>query len=103
MIVRDAAKSGVSFKSRRESFFADFNLYTHMAHFVGKQLHLRPNDILDKWGVPELIVAYGQYMNELANENYQAWKSAHRPKGYEPPEPQRYVVRFIGPKMLNEP
>ena len=74
-----------------------------MAHFVAKHLHMRPNDILDTWGVPELIVAYGQYANEIADENYQAWKDAHRPKGTERPEPRRYVVRFIGPKELGEP
>lgn len=73
-----------------------------MAHFVGKQLHIRPNEILDTWGVPELIVAYGEYANELANESYQAWKSSHRPKGYEAPQPKRYVVRFVGPREMEE-
>lgn len=86
----------------RENYFADFDLYTHMAHFVGKQLHIRPNDILDSWGVPELIVAYGQYANEIADENYKAWKSAHRPKGEEPPEPRRYIVRFLGVREMED-
>lgn len=63
---------------------------------------MRPNDILDGWGVPELIVAYGQYANEIADENYQSWKSTHRPKGWEPPEPKRYIVRFIGVKELED-
>ena len=39
-----------------------------MAHYVGKELHIRPNEILDTWGVPELIVAYGEYANETAYE-----------------------------------
>lgn len=89
-------------RKARDSVFADFDTYTHMAHFVGKQLHIRPNEILDTWGVPELIVAYGQYANELADENYRAYKNAHRPKGWEPPEPKRYIVRFIGVKELEE-
>lgn len=86
----------------RKSFFADFNIYTHMAHFVAKQLHLRPNDILDKWGVPELIVAYGEYANELADENYRSWRASQdaKRKGYTPPQPKRYVVRFIGPREM---
>lgn len=75
-----------------------------MAHFVGKQLHLRPNDILDVWGVPELIVAYGQYANEIADENYQSWKHGRmaRQKGWEPPEPRRYIVRFLGVRELED-
>lgn len=73
-----------------------------MAHFVGKTLHMRPNDIMDGWGVPELIVAYGQYANEIADENYHSWKAAHRPKGEEAPPPRRYVVRFIGVKELED-
>lgn len=75
-----------------------------MAHFVAKILHMRPNDILDGWGVPELIVAYGQYANEVADENYQGWKTRQRAKtkGWEPPEPKRYIVRFIGVKEMDD-
>ena len=74
-----------------------------MAHFVGKILHIRPNEILDTWGVPELIVAYGQYANELADENYQQWKSADdAKKGIKKDHipPRRYVVRFMGLREL---
>ena len=71
-----------------------------MAHFVGKQLHIRPSEILDTWSVPELIVAYGQYANEIADENFRSWKaSTDRRKGT-PPMPKRYVVRFIGMREL---
>lgn len=73
-----------------------------MAHFVAKTLHIRPNDILDTWGVPELIVAYGQYMNEIADENYRTWKAAHRPKGAETPQPKRYAVKFLGMRELED-
>lgn len=74
-----------------------------MAHFVGKQLHIRPNEILDTWGVPELIVAYGQYANEIADENHRSWKASRpKPKGLEPPEPRRYAVRFIGRKEMED-
>lgn len=73
-----------------------------MAHFVAKHLHLRPNDILDKWGVPELIVAYGEYANEIADENFKNWKASMDRKKGPPPMPKRYVVRFIGPKELED-
>ena len=94
-------KSGKTIKQARESYFADFGLYSHMAHFVGKHLHMRPNAVLDTWGVPELIVAYGQYANEIADDNYQAWK-ARQPGAPEPPRPRRYVVRFIGVREMQE-
>ena len=72
-----------------------------MAHYVGKTLHIRPSEILDTWGVAELIVAYGQYANEVAAENFQTWK-VHNTKGYEPPRPREYAVRFIGVRELQE-
>lgn len=72
-----------------------------MAHFVGKILHIRPNEIMDTWGVPELIVAYGQYANEIADENFHVWQS-HQKGAPEPPMPKRYVVRFMGMRELEE-
>lgn len=65
-----------------------------MAHYVGKVLHIRPNTILDTWGVPELIVAYGQYINEVSTENYEQWKRMDaKDRGA---KPDRYAVKFYG-------
>lgn len=64
-------------------------MYSHMAHFVGKTLNIRPNDILDGWGVPELIVAYGEYVNEIALENYSTWEATKHGE-----MPKKYFVRF---------
>lgn len=82
-------------KKQEENFFADLNLYSSMAHFVAKQLHMRPGEILDTWGVPELIVAYGEYSNEITHKNHEQWKAL-------PPEtraktecPPKYHVKFI--------
>ena len=66
-----------------------------MAHYVGKLLHIRPSEILDTWGVPELLVAYGEYANEAANEAYQGWVSSNT-KNYKDEKPPKYIVQFIG-------
>lgn len=56
---------------------------------------MRPNDILCTWGVPELIVAFGQYANEEAEKNYQQWKALPSEERQRIERPQRYVVRFF--------
>lgn len=73
-----------------------------MAHFVGKTLHIRPNEILDTWGVPELIVAYGEYANELADRNYRQWKDLSPETRAKVEKPPKYIVRFIGVEELEE-
>ena len=65
-----------------------------MAHFVAKELHQRPNDILDHWGVPELIVAFGQYANERSNQNYEEWKSLDAEARAKIQKPNQYTVYF---------
>lgn len=65
-----------------------------MAHYVGKLLHIRPSEILDNWGVPELLVAYGQYANEAANEAYQGWVIRNT-KNHKDEKPPKYIVQFI--------
>lgn len=72
-----------------------------MAHFVGKVLHIRPSEILDTWGGAELIVAYGQYMNEIAIENYRNYEAVYVKKNTgTPPPPKKYAVRFIGVRSM---
>lgn len=66
-----------------------------MAHYVAKVLHQRPNDILDKWGVAELIVAFGEYANEEAEKNYQDWKGLSTENRAKIERPERYIVRFF--------
>lgn len=73
-----------------------------MAHYVGKLLHIRPNEILDTWGVPELIVAYGEYANELADRNYRQWKDLPAEQRAKVEKPPKYIVRFIGVEELEE-
>ena len=65
-----------------------------MAHFVGKVLHIRPNDILDNWGVAELLVAYGEYANEMSEQNYEELRHLDAKDRGEKPE--KYIVKFYG-------
>ena len=73
-----------------------------MAHYVAKELHQRPNDILDLWGVPELIVAFGEYSNEQAEKNYQEWRSLPSETRMKTEKPERYVVRFFNSNESEE-
>ena len=73
-----------------------------MSHYVAKVLHQRPNDILDTWGVPELIVAYGQYANEEAEKNYAEWKALSAEQRAKVEKPQKYVVRFFNSNESEE-
>lgn len=72
-------------------------MYTSMAHYIGKLLHIRPNEILDTWGVPELLVAFGEYANEAADKNYKEWM-AIEPKHRKGQPPPKYIVQFMEPE-----
>lgn len=65
-----------------------------MAHFVAHELHLRPNEILDTWGVPELVVAFGQYANERSSKNYEEWKQLDPEQRNKIKQPSKYIVYF---------
>lgn len=69
-----------------------------MAHYVGKELHIRPSSILDTWGCAELLVAYGEYSNEASKESYEIWKSGTK-KGK---RPDKYHVEFFTLEDLQE-
>lgn len=75
-------------------------MYTSMAHYVGKLLHIRPNSILDEWGVPELLVAFGEYANEAADKNFKEW-AAIDPKYRKGKAPDKYIVQFLEPEEEN--
>lgn len=55
---------------------------------------MRPNEILDTWGVAELIVAYGEYANEISERNYEEW--THLDAKDRGERPEKYIVKFIG-------
>lgn len=71
-----------------------------MAHYVGRVLHIRPNEILDTWGCPELIVAFGEYKNEVSCENYDEWRQL--PAESRGEKPEKYIVKFLSNDRLED-
>ena len=71
-----------------------------MAHHVARELKQRPNDILDGWGVAELVVAYGQYTNEDAYSNFLQWKSMDGKAKKSVKKPDAFHVKFFGLEEL---
>ena len=65
-----------------------------MAYYVAHKLHMRPNEILDTWCVPELVVAFGQYANERSNQNYEEWKHLDSASRAKTMKPSKYAVYF---------
>ena len=65
-----------------------------MAHYVAHELQQRPSDILDKWNVPELVVAFGQYANEKSMQNYESWKQLDSHSRGKTTQPSKYIVYF---------
>lgn len=51
-----------------------------MAHFVAKELKVRPYDILTTWTVEELMVAFGEYANAHALEAWEMMDAKERRK-----------------------
>ncbi len=91
-----ASDKGEAEQETSETYGAKFNLQMGMAHYVAEKLHLRPNEILDEWCVPELIVAYGHYMNEESQRQYNEWKHLDAQSRAKSVKPQEYVVKFYG-------
>lgn len=65
-----------------------------MAHFVAKELGIRPYQILTEWTVEELMVAYGEYANIHARESYEMMSPKERAKKRVLPT-DRWAVKFI--------
>ncbi|WP_430622076.1 hypothetical protein [Enterococcus sp. DIV0800] len=69
-----------------------------MAHHVARILKQRPNDILDHWGVAELLVAYGQYSNEDTYSNFLDWQRLEPDVKKTIEQPEEYSVYFLTPQ-----
>lgn len=74
----------------------------YMAHYVARVLKQRPGDIMDHWGVAELLVAYGQYANEESYKNFLEWKSLSTKAKKSCEKPDEYRVLFYAAEDLTE-
>lgn len=92
MIVRPSNKK---VEERTNKYFAKLTLWVSMAHFVAEKLKIRPNEVLDNWGCAELLVAYGNFANEIAERNVMEWKALPRESQVKNPKPDTYFVEFI--------
>lgn len=71
-----------------------------MAHHVARILKLRPNSILDGWGVAELLVAYGHFSNEDTYRNFLEWQQLSKEQKAEIEQPEEYSVYFFSKQDL---
>lgn len=101
MIYRESIVKNKPIEEVKDSYNANFTIYSSMAYFVAKELHIRPNVILDEWGVPELIVAYGYYANEISIKNYSEWSSLDAKTRAKQDRPEKFFVKFYSPERLN--
>jgi hypothetical protein len=69
-----------------------------MAYFVAKKLHLRPNEILNHWGISELIVTYGIYANEDSQKNFYEVQEYNKTSKKKMQLPKMYAVKFYRSK-----
>lgn len=73
---------------------AKTDLLTTMAYYVAKKLHLRPNDILNCWGVSELVVTFGIYRNEDYEREFYKREEYNKSAKKKIPQIPRYAVKF---------
>lgn len=65
-------------------------------------MHIRPSTILDEWSVAELIVAYGEYANEVVNRNYEEWRHLDAQTRLKVKRPPKQIVSFIGVEGMQD-
>lgn len=65
-----------------------------MAHFLAKELKMRPYEILENWTVEEVMVAYGEYANIRSKESWEMTPPKERAKKHMIPS-DRWAVVFV--------
>ena len=72
-----------------------------MGYSVAKELHLRPLEVLSEWTCEELLVAFGVYMNQKSQANFEMMNAQERRKK-RIDEMERWVIPFITYEQLEE-
>lgn len=78
------------------------DIHSHMAYYVAKKLGIDPNVVLDEWGVPQLIVTYGNYSNEESYRNFHDWRSMPPSSRTSQKPPKEYQVKFYGMEYFTD-
>lgn len=65
-----------------------------MAHFLARELKMRPYDILNEWTVEEIMVAYGEYANIKSKRHWEMTPPKERAKKHMLPS-DRWAVVFV--------
>jgi len=74
--------------------FPELDIYHSMSYFVSEKLGLRPNDVIDNWYVPELIVTFGMMANKESYTSYKQWEGLSEEQKRETKKPNKHVVIF---------
>ena len=78
-------------------------MWSSMAYFVARELHMRPYDVLTKWTCEELCVAYGEYANIHSVEAFETRMAYFRKEKPKPPKPSdKWAVIFVTREELAE-
>lgn len=72
-----------------------------MAYFVAETLGMRPLQILTEWTCEELLVAFAQYANRNAKENYDTMTRKERAKK-KMTRIDRWAMPFVTQKQMDE-
>lgn len=92
--IAEKESDGKPKREKRQTYLADLNLYSEMAYYVAKKIHLRPIEILQQWGVCELIVAFGVYKNEEQLKNFHEVQEYNK-TAKKKVKIDRYAVKFM--------
>lgn len=88
-------------KSDKVYWNAKLPTWHFMSYYVAEKLHLRPLEILQTWNRPELLVAYGFYLNEESQKQYMKYLSLPESskqeykKDNQGKEPEEYALKFF--------
>lgn len=86
------------------SYEAKLDMWSNMAYFVARELHMRPYTILTEWSCEELLVAYGEYANIHSAEAYESrmvfFRKNEKPRKPSPDE--KWAVIFLTREELEE-
>lgn len=72
-----------------------------MSFYIAKVLKINPYEILENWSSSQIIVAFGNYINEKSVEAHQIWET-NPDKAKRGKEPKKYVVEFVGTYKVGE-